>query len=315
MASLLDGNILYLDVLFLVNIIMDFVLIWATAKLTGFSTSFKRIFVAAFIGALYSVTVYFPALHTSLSSLIVKIIFSILMIYIAFYPISLKKMIQALAYFYFTVFAVGGAMLAAVYFINTENTLQAVISGEFGILEPLGYKWFLAAVVTAVIVGKYGAKFIVRNLIKSILYVPVVICLGEETVALKTLVDTGNQLTDPITGKPVMIVELDTLKGIIPKKAFKELRNNNDFDVNSIITCLSKTYLASRLRVIPFKSIGEQKGMLVGIRPDVVIIIHNNKTIEIQDIIIGIYKYKLSSKGIYNGLLHPELLQDLVSSG
>ena len=292
---------------------MDFVLIWATAKLTGFVTSFKRIFAAASIGALYSVTVYFPALHTSLSSLLVKIVFSIIMIYIAFYPLSLKKMMQALVYFYFTVFAVGGAMLAAVYFINTENTLQAVISGQFSILEPLGYKWLLAAVIIAVIIGRYGAKFIIKNFIKSVLYVPVVICLGEERVALKTLVDTGNQLTDPITGKPVMIAELDTLKGIIPQKAFEELKNNDDFDVNSIITCLSETYLASRLRVIPFNSIGEQRGMLAGIRPDVVIIMHNNKTVEVQDIIVGIYKYKLSSKGTYNGLLHPELLQGLVS--
>lgn len=311
----MDDNILYLDVLFLVNLTMDFVLIWATTKLTGFATSFKRIFVAACTGALYSVAVYFPTLHTSLSSLLVKIAFSILMIYIAFYPLSFKKMIQALTYFYFIIFAVGGAMLAAVYLMKTENTVQAIVSGKFIILEPLGYNWILAAVVTAVIIGRYGTKLIIKNFIKSILYVPVIICLGEERVALKTLVDTGNQLTDPITGKPVMIVELDALKGIIPKKAFEELRNNDDFDVNSIITCLSETYLASRLRVIPFNSIGEQKGMLVGIRPDAVIIVHNHKTIKIQDIIIGIYKYKLSSKGIYNGLLHPELLQNVISSG
>jgi len=294
---------------------MDFVLIWATAKLTGFATSFKRIFVAAFIGALYSVTVYFPVLHSSLSSLLVKVVFSILMIYIAFYPLSFQKMIQALVYFYFTVFTVGGAMLAAVYFINTENTLQTFVSGEFKILEPLGYSWLLAAIVSAVAIGRYGTKFIVKNFIKSALYVPVVICLGEERVALKTLVDTGNQLTDPLTGKPVMIAELDALKGIIPKKAFEELKSKHDFDVNSVIICLSETYLVSRLRVIPFSSIGEQKGMLVGIRPDAVIVVHDNKTSEVQDIIIGIYKHKLSSRGIYNGLLHPELLQDVVSNG
>ena len=290
---------------------MDFVLIWATAKLTGFVTSFKRIFVAACIGAFYAITVFFPALHTSFSSLLVKIVFSILMIYIAFYPLSLKKMMQALAYFYFTVFAVGGAMLAAVYLINTENTMEAITSGQFTILEPLGYYWLLAAVVTAVIIGRYGTKLIIKNFIKNILYVSVIICLGEERVVLKTLVDTGNQLTDPVTGKPVMIAELDTLKRVIPPKAFGELKSNVDFDVNSIITCLSETHLASRLRIIPFSSIGEQKGMLVGIRPDAVIIIHNHKQIEVKDIIIGIYKYKLSSKGVYNGLLHPELLQDV----
>jgi len=293
---------------------MDFVLIWTTAKLTGFVTSFKRISVAALIGALYSVTVYFPVLHNSLLSLLIKVIFSILMIYIAFYPLSLKKMMQALAYFYFTVFAVGGVMLAAVYFINTEDTLQTVVSGEFSIPEPLGYSWFLAAVVSVVVMGKYGAKFIIKNFIKSALYVPVVICLGEERVSLKALVDTGNQLTDPFTGKPVMIAELDTLKGIIPEKAFEELGSNNEFDINSVITCLSETYLASRIRVIPFSSIGEQKGMLVGIRPDAVIVVYDNKMVEIQDIIIGVYKHKLSSKGLYNGLLHPELLQDVVSS-
>ncbi|WP_028307442.1 sigma-E processing peptidase SpoIIGA [Desulfitibacter alkalitolerans] len=310
---MLDDNILYLDVLFLVNLAMDFVLIWATAKITGFTTSFRRIFTAACTGALYSVTVYFPSLHTSFSSLLVKIAFSILMIYIAFYPLSFRKMIQALAYFYFIVFAVGGAMLAAIYLMKTENTVQAVITGKFSIIEPLGYNWLLAALVTAAIIGRFGTRLIIKNFIKSILYVPVIICLGEERVAVKTLVDTGNQLTDPITGKPVMITELDVLQGIIPKKAFEELKNNDDFDVSSVIACLSQTYLASRLRVIPFNSIGEQKGMLIGFRPDAVIIVHNHKTIKIKDIIVGIYKYKLSSKGIYKGLLHPELLRNFVS--
>ncbi|KUO52475.1 MAG: hypothetical protein APF76_05425 [Desulfitibacter sp. BRH_c19] len=305
-----EENILYLDVLFLVNLTMDFVLIWATARFTGFSTSFKRIILAALTGALYSVTVYFPALHTSFSSLLIKLLFSIVMIYIAFYPLSLRKMMQALAYFYFIVFAAGGAMLATVYLANTDHTIQAVLTGKFSIIEPLGYNWLLAAMVAALVVGRYGTRFIRQNFLKNILYVPVIICIGDQRIALKTLVDTGNQLTDPITSKPVMIAELEALKSIIPEVIYKELEENKDFDINSTITCLSETNLISRLRVIPFNSIGEQKGMLVGIRPDSIIIVHNDKTIKIKDIIVGIYNYRLSSKGIYNGLLHPELLQN-----
>lgn len=313
-AQVVEENILYLDVLFLVNFTMDFVLIWATAKFTGFNTSFKKALLAASIGALYSITIYFPALHTSFSSLLIKIIFSIVMIYIAFYPLSLRKMMQALAYFYFIVFAAGGAMLAAVYLFKTEQTIQAILTGRFSILEPLRYNWLFAAIIAAIVVGRYGTRFIRQNFLKNNSYVPVIICIGDEKIALNTLVDTGNQLYDPISSKPVMIAELEALKSIIPEITYKELKKNNEFDINSTITCLSETNLASRLHVIPFNSIGEQKGMLLGIRPDSIIIEHDHKTIMIREIIVGIYNFRLSSKGKYNGLLHPELMQNAPDS-
>ncbi len=302
-------HILYIDILFIINFTMDFIILWATSKFTGFNTTIKRLIMAALIGACYSITVYFPTFHSAFSSLATKFLFSLVMIFIVFYPQPFKKMIQALAYFYLIVFAAGGAMLAAIYLLDTQYTIQEVVSGSLSFVEPLGYNWLLAAVIAAIVIGRYGAKYIKKNYFKNIMQVPVVICFGEKKVALKTMVDTGNQLSDPITGKPVMIAELDALKDIIPKETYYLLEKNRNSDVNTIINILAESPLASRVRVIPFKSIGKQKGMLVGIRPDSVIIINNEETIKIKDIIVGIYNYKLSSKGSYKGLLHPELIQ------
>jgi len=57
--------------------------------------------------------------------------------------------------------------------------------------------------------------------------------------------------------------------------------------------------------MIPFNSIGKTSGMLIGFRPDQVMVGAKNSR---QDVVIGIYNDKLTPDGRYQALLSPDLL-------
>ena len=62
----------------------------------------------------------------------------------------------------------------------------------------------------------------------------------------------------------------------------------------------------SRLRIIPFSSLGKQNGMLIGIKPDKFEVI-NEQIEEKNNVIIGIYNKSLTKRGEYNALIGMEL--------
>jgi stage II sporulation protein GA (sporulation sigma-E factor processing peptidase) len=86
------------------------------------------------------------------------------------------------------------------------------------------------------------------------------------------------------------------------------LGEQSEPDLDRIVNSLSGSPWASRIRLVPFTSIGKYKGMLVGIRPDEVVVITADNNVRIKDIIVGVYHRPLSQEGAYRALLHPDVL-------
>ena len=87
-------------------------------------------------------------------------------------------------------------------------------------------------------------------------YVPVELQCRGHKVKLKALYDTGHQLTDPITGKTVLIVGADIaaeLTGLTPQQLC------NPVEVMGVIP---------GLRLIPYQTVGRAGEMLVALRPE-----------------------------------------------
>ena len=65
----------------------------------------------------------------------------------------------------------------------------------------------------------------------------------------------------------------------------------------------------SKLRVIPFSSLGKENGMLLGIKPDNVLIEIENETINVTNVICGIYSKSLTKNGAYSALIGLDILE------
>lgn len=123
-------------------------------------------------------------------------------------------------------------------------------------------------------------------------------------IKLRAIIDTGNFLKDPITKMPVVVVESKALTEIIPKKMLENLQEilyNNELELGEY---------ASKIRIIPFTSLGKENGLLVGIKIDEIKVYYDDEIEEIKNVILGIYNGTLSKSNKYSALIGIGLLED-----
>lgn len=287
----------YIDVLFAVNMIINYLLLQATAKITRQSTSSLRIIIGAFVGAIYAVCMFFPQIK-ALYTVAAKIAVSFILVAITFTIRRTKSFFKTVFVFYITSFIFGGISLGLFYFTGAGKG-TVISNGVFYYNLPLRTLIISTSIAYCVIriVWKAYKSEKIRDFRKVDIY------LEGKTVSLNALVDTGNMLSDPLTQTPVVVAEFQRLKNILPE-SFNSLYLQMHDSPESIIVNEEISHIASRLRIIPFSSLGENNGMLIGFKPDAVKI---DKHIT-DDIIIGIYGSYLSKNKDYDALLNPEII-------
>ena len=147
-------------------------------------------------------------------------------------------------------------------------------------------------------------KNIKGKLTKKDMFCNIKININSNTVDTKAIIDTGNFLKEPITKIPVAVVEKDILKGVIPEEILNNLSNIIEGKEIALGEYLSK------IRLIPFMSLGKENGMLIGIKADGLAINTQDDIVFIKNIIIGIYDGILSKTGKYKALIGLELLEN-----
>ena len=288
---------IYLDIIFLENFILNLIILYAVGIETKAKMKHIKIILASIIGSLYAIVTY-TIKNWFINSILMKFILSIIMIYIAFETKNYKELIKKTIFFYFTSFAFGGGALAVIYMVNAKK-----ISIQNGII--LGkYTLFTIAigVTLAFIVTIISFKLIKNKISKKDLIRNITIKINNKFIKVKAMIDTGNFLKEPITNIPVIVVEDRLLKNVIDEEILDNIENILGGDLNHISEITKNEYM-SKMRVIPFTSLGKQHGMLLGIKAQEVIIEENNETRKLNKVIIGLYNRKLNKKNEYQALI------------
>ena len=157
--------------------------------------------------------------------------------------------------------------------------------------------------------GKYGVAYFKNSVLQDLLKVPIIIRIQGKELKAIGLVDTGNQLVDPLTGSPVVIVEYGILKRYLPSELQEIIDNSGEVDLSKLTEITPEEGSGFSFRLIPFTTIGKSHGMLVGFRPDEIIVLTGNESLHKTNVVIGIYNRRLSPRGAYHALLHPDLIQ------
>ena len=220
------------------------------------------------------------------------------MIYIAFKPNSAKELSKELLIFYMTSFVFGGSALSLIHTIKPQevNMQNGIYIGEYPIKVVA-----LGGVVGFIII--IIAFKIVRNKItsKDIFY-NIQIFIENKKIETRAMIDTGNMLKEPITNTPVIVVEHTLLYNIIPKQILNNIEEILTGNLERIDEELREKYL-TKLKFIPFSSIGKTNGMLLGIKADKIIIKNEEENKEIEKVILAIYNKSLTKRGEYRALL------------
>ncbi len=284
--------IVYVDMLFLLNFLMDSVIIYATGLLVKKAIHIPRMILSATISALYSAIMFFPRV-SFLYSVFFKIIFLVLSVWLAFPARTLKVLVKNTIMFLAVNLIFGGMVFVVIFVTDFGTAVGSVVSnGEVYInITP---SVLISSTVLAYIVAYITSYIKQHNIKQSKLTTPATIWFGTKNITVTTLCDTGCSLSDPISGYPAMIISHEDGKELLPKSFFESLTTGG----------IIPQEFKNRYRIIPFSTIDNRNGIMHGFIPDKVYI-HGH---EISKTVIAVSKTLLNSDTGFSAILNPELL-------
>ena len=293
---------IYVDVVLLENLCMNYIILFGTGYIIRLKIKHLRILLSSLIGAIYAILAY-AGIFPMYANIFVKIVLSICMVYIAFYPKNIKGMVKELIVFYLVSFALGGCAFALLYIVRPQDIFMkdGVYIGTYPI------KIALLGGIVGFIVTYIAFKVVKTRMTKNELIYDMVIKIKDKELTTKVMLDTGNMLKDPISNMPVVLVEKSILYPILPKELLENSKNilGGDFKENEDINNEYRT----RLRIIPFTSVGKQNGMMLGIKVDEIKIITDVDEVINDNAIICVYEKEFSKRKKYFGLIGIDLLE------
>ncbi|OCL28116.1 sigma-E processing peptidase SpoIIGA [Orenia metallireducens] len=296
--------VVYLDLFSFINLVMNYLILWAAAKLSDLNYKIWRLFLTSLLGTVYTIIIILPQFRF-LNQIYFHFLISIVMILVAFAPLSRKYFFKVVGYFYLITFVTAGAIFA-LYNLTGGTPLDSL--AQVLNISPDNLWIIILGSVLVIIIGKFGWMFIQYKLIPDIFCIPVIISFDDKLVKLKALVDTGNQLQDPLTKVPVIVVEVGALEEILPDKVKEAFYKYRD-DTGRLLNEMTDNDWTSRFRLIPFYSLGKDNGMLIGFRPDMVTITTKDEIFTTKRVIIALQDKRLDKDDNYQALLNPEVLR------
>lgn len=203
-------TVVYGDVLFLLDSSVDFLVLVLVGCFLHLRRRALRILPAAVIGGVYSVLSLLPNWHFLLA-LAVNIGVASLICAVAYAPLGKWDFLKLLLSFYAASVLLGGAVTALFSalsdFFGTTGSGGVVINGK------RAFYFLVYAAVSGVLIFGTG-----RILSRHTDTRRVTVQIREEgkTLTVEGIVDSGNLLRDPVSGKPVILVRRTQVERILP---------------------------------------------------------------------------------------------------
>lgn len=258
----------YVDLVFLLNFYLDFLLLMITSLTLKRNTSIKRLLIGTIIG---SSSIFF--LFYNVGSVLLfffKILIALFMVIITFQYKDLKYTLNNLGYFYMISVILGGFL----YYLNLEFSYTHI--GLIFINKGMSVSAIFLLLISPFILYIYYKQSKKFKTSYSLIYEVEIGFKNKEKIIVKGFLDTGNKLVDPITNKPILLLQ----KGIVEEKKEK-------------------------IYYIPFHSLGNNN-LLKCFKPEYVMI--ENK--KYKNYLIGISDKKFSMEGV-ECILNNKVMEDL----
>lgn len=294
---ILRGNMyqtIYIDILISVNLFINYFTLKATSKFLYLKSSKIKMVLAALLGAVYSLYILLPYKNI-FSSMIIKFLMSVTIILVAFGLQNKKTFIKCIVCFYSINFAFSGCILA-LWFIFRPNGLIVNNGMVYFNISPL--------ILITLTVLSYTLISIINKFIgkqeSTSLYKKIHISISKKEIVLNAKIDTGNNLKEPFSNLPVIVVNRAKINDLIPKDI--QLLTAQD-----LLNPQKIQNVSTKLRLIPFKTISSE-GILPAFKPDYIIIHDDNNDSIKKEVYIAICKEGILDPK-YDALINPEILK------
>lgn len=280
--------VVYADVLIVLNLFVNFFILQLTARICRENYRFARLLLGAMVGALFSLYIFLPVSGT-VTETVFRLVTSAVITLIAFGFDSIKSLFRRIGVFFAASFLYAGCMMG----------IWAVFKPErLAINNGVVYIDISPTVLILTTFFCYGALSLIRFFSKKQAYngkrCKLKITLGDRSVILTALIDTGHSLTDNMTDRSVIIVEqsiglrlLDTLP--------------------TLQTVAAGGTSAPGFRMIPYSSIGGH-GLLPAFIPDKTELETDKGYCDLSNILLAVSNEPLGED--YKAIVSPDVLEN-----
>lgn len=303
----------YIDVVFLQELLIDGAILLTTAWVRHVRAKPWRVLAAASIGACYVVLMLFPPL-SYLYTIVVKVALSLLILWVAFGFGSLQHFIRNAAAFYTVNFVALGAVVGIYYLLmqgsaDVWRTMVLAGGGSVSVEMRMGAVYILAAFAIGLYVYRAAWTQKRRTAEARTHLAEVTVTIGESVRTCVGLIDTGNQLYDPLSRSPVMVMEAAMWSDDLPAAWLDGIKKAQ---VDRLIAELDGEAFKwqERLRLVPYRGINRGTQFMLALKPDAVSVEREGQVYESRKVLVGLDGGKLASDGTYQAIIHPSLVQE-----
>ncbi|MEI5906089.1 sigma-E processing peptidase SpoIIGA [Bacillus spongiae] len=298
--------VIYLDVIWLLNVLFDTVLLWMTSFFLKREASWWKLLLGGFVGSTIIIS-YITPFAAYFNHPFSKLLFSALMVYVSFGFKRFRYFVNNLLMLYFVTFATGGFLLGTHFFIQwDERVYMSVLKGSVqGFGDPISWIFVMFGLPLAWYFSKGRVNDLELAQIQYDQLVNVTVNINQLCIKVKGIIDSGNQLVDPISKKPVMIVSIHQIRQQFPEPLLHAIESSDGFMNDDIDLGHEWT---DRIRFIPARSIGKKNQLLVAFKPDSIVIEKGDENWKGSKGLISFTKDPLSADEAFACIVHPQMV-------
>ncbi len=249
-------TVVYIDRVFFLNFVLDYLLLLMTARLAGQPLRRIRFAVCAICGAGYAVVVFLPQLQI-LGNPAAKIAVGIVLSLVAFW--CEKRRLKLVALFFLLSGAMAGLVLAIGLIVGApQQYAQKIYYAQ--ISWPMLLCTAVLMMLLMHLVFQQGARHGRGEIM------PITVCINGRKTEIRALHDTGNTLRDPINGRPVLVLEQSALNDLWTEEMRIVLFSKSAPEEK--MAQLYQMHESIRFTLLPFRSVGTPSGLLLAVHSD-----------------------------------------------
>jgi stage II sporulation protein GA (sporulation sigma-E factor processing peptidase) len=274
---------IYVEDMFLLNLVVNYFILLATARLCALPLRRWRFAGSAALGAAYSVCLLFPPLQF-LASPVMKLVLGFVMAMAAFG--AQKGLLRSFPAFLAVSAAFGGAVYASSLLAGQSLGEGLYINVS---MRVLALSFAVCYLVLTLVFQRLAAR-------RARTLHAVRLTLRGRTAEFSALRDTGNALYDPMSNLPVMVVGIEQASRLLPENLLAPLKSG----VTEFIRALGEEEAyRTRFRLVPYSAVGVSAALLPVFRPDGLWL----DGIEEKNLLVGLCPTKLSGDGEFSAVI------------
>lgn len=279
---------IYLDVLFLLNFFVTWMLFMATKKLLNTACSKWRLLAGSLLGGIYSLLILLTLSPWELT--LIKLAMGLSLVFAVFWRRRQGWFFWKLCLCFFLVNFIFAGFMTALWLFVAPAGMQFANGVVYFDISALTLA--LATAAAYLVLSLFSAVFNRRN--RKGEEQELILSLEGRQVSLRGFADTGNKLCDIFTGLPVVICEYDAVAGLFSDRIKAFFADPLSFSFAG----MEGSRYATQLRMIPVNGVNGE-GSLPAFKPDEIQI--GEKSVQA---IVAVTCRRLSD-GSFQGIFNP----------